>query len=404
MSIEIRPIAADRIAELMTPIGTAFGIAFTPLYLDRARSLTELDVRIGAYDGDTIVGAAGSFTFDMTVPGPVPVETAGLTLVAVVPTHRRQGVLRSLMREHLDGARARGQVMAGLWASEGPIYGRFGYGMAAVAGDVELPRDRTAFIGPAAPPWRARFLSEEEAMVVCPPIWDAARRTTVGMVTRSPGWWRARRLANPEGLRAGRGPLQRVLLEIDGRPAAYALYRFAYPVPHREPLPPIDVHEAMATSPGATRAIWRYLLDIDLAPSFRALQLSPDHPLLHMLADPRRLGMRLRDSVWVRLVDVAAALSKRGYSSDGRLVIEVEDTFCPWNTGCYRIAGGVAERTGEAPDLAMGVSELSAAYMGGVSFSALAAAGRVIERREGALEEGDRMFRTARLPWCPETF
>ncbi|APR85063.1 Enhanced intracellular survival protein [Minicystis rosea] len=404
MSIEVRTIPPDHIEDLLSPIATAFGMSFTEAHLDRARALSELDVRLGAYDGDALVGAAGSYSFDVTVPGGAAVPMAGLTLVAVVPTHRRRGILTRLMRTHLDGARARGQALAGLFASEAPIYGRFGYGMAAVGGDIDLPRDRTAFFGPPTPPSRVRFVTEAEALTLFPPIWDRVRRTVPGMLTRSPGWWHTRRIADPDVMRGGRGPLQRVIVDVGGRPAAYALYRFSAPMAHRDPFPSLEIAEAMGDSPEATRAVWRYLLDIDLASSFRAAQLPVDHPLMLMLADPRRLYMRLRDTLWIRLVDVGAALSQRRYGGPGSLTLAVEDAFCPWNEGRYRLAGGAAERTDAAPDLAMNVADLGAAYLGGTTFTQLAAVGRVIEHRPGALLEADAMFRSERVPWCPETF
>lgn len=404
MSIEIRPLPADRVADLLSPISTAFGMSLTETHITRMRSIPELEWRIGAFDGDSVVGGAGSYSFDMTVPGGATVEIAGLTVVGVLPTHRRRGILRSMMRRHLDDARDRGQVVAALFASEGAIYGRFGYGLASIAGDVDLPRAYTAFIGPAAPPARVRFVSEEEAYPLFAPIWERVRLGTPGMLSRSEGWWRARRIGDPESLRGGRGPLQRVILELDGRPAAYALYRIVNTIGHRDAGTPLEIAEAIGDTPEATRAIWRYLLDVDIVSSFHALQLPPDHPLMFLLAEPRRLGMRLRDALWVRLVDVGAALSRRKYGEGGPLVIEVEDTFCPWNTGRYRLAGGVAERTVEAADLMLHADALGAAYLGGVGFTALAGAGRVIERTAGALRRADALFRGERAPWCPDTF
>jgi predicted acetyltransferase len=404
MPIEIRSLPEDRTADVLMPIATTFGMSTTPAHVERLRAITELELRLGAFDGDALVGGAGSFTFQMTVPGGASVEIAGLTIVGVLPTHRRRGILRSMMRHHLDWARARGQVVASLWASEGPIYGRFGYGLAALGGDVELSRHHTAFIGPPAPPWQARLVGEAEAFAAFPPIWERVRPHTPGMLSRSESWWRVRRLADPDVLRGGRGPLQRVLLAIDGRPAAYALYHFAGAVGHRDPGTPIDVLEAIGDSPEATRAVWRYLLDIDIAASFKCLRVPVDHPLLSMLADPRRLGMNLRDTLWIRLVDVAAALSRRGYGPGGPLVIEVNDAFCPWNTGRYRLADGAATRTEEPADVAMDVDALGALYLGAFGMTQLAQAGRVVERTSGALARGDVLFRGARAPWCPDTF
>lgn len=404
MSIEIRPVPAARTADILVPIATAFGLSLPPQRVDQMRALPELEVRLGAFEGEIIVGAAGSYTFEMTVPGNVAVETAGLTIVAVLPTHRRRGILRSLMRRHLDDAHRRGQSVAALFASEGGIYGRFGYGMASLAGDIEVPRDRTAFVGPPAPACRARLVGEGEATAVGAEIWERVRLGTPGMLSRSEAWWRLRRTGDPEALRGGRPALQRAIVEIDGKPAAYALYRFAATVGHRDPGTPIEIVEAVGASPEATRAVWRYLFDIDIAASFRCMLLPPDHPLMFMMAEPRRLSMRLSDALWVRLVDVGAALAQRGYGAEGRLVIEVTDDFCPWNTGRYRVEGGAADRTDESPDVAVTVDALGAAYLGGFTFSQLALAGRAVERSPGGLRRADVLFRGERLPWCPEIF
>jgi len=404
MAIAIRPLPPERAAEFLGPLSTAFGIAPAPERADRLRSIPELELRLGACDGDTVVGSAGSYGFDLTVPGGAAVATAGLTMVAVLPTHRRRGILRELMRHHLDHARRRGQAVAALFASQGAIYGRFGYGMASLRGDVEVAVHGAAFAHPAEPFGAVRLVGDAEAAAAFPLVYERVRLARPGMLSRSDGWWRARRVGDPEWLRAGRPPLQRALLTIEGRPAAYALYRFAAPYGHRTREAALDVVEALGDSPAATRAIWRYLLDLDLITSVRAYDLPLDHPLLFLLADPRALGMRLADGLWVRLVDVEAALSRRGYAAGEPLVLEVGDAFCPWNAGRYRLAGGVAERTSADPDLALDVDALGAVYLGGVGFTALAEAGRVVEHRPGGLRRGDTLFRGAQAPWCPEIF
>lgn len=407
MTIDVRPIPAERLRELLVPIGTVFGIPMIPERVERARAVPELEVLLGACEGDVIVGSTGAFTFDMTVPGGVAVETSGLTLVAVLPTHRRRGILRQMMRRHLDEAHRRGQAVAALFASEGSIYGRFGYGLAALRGEIDLPRHRSAFAQSAALSGRVRLVPEAEAAVTFPLVWEHARLSRPGMLSRSDPWWRARRLADPDWLRGGRPPLQRALLEIDGRPRAYAIYRFDATFGHREHDVGVELVEVIADGPETTRAIWRYLFDLDLVTRFLATELPVDHPLLFLLAEPRQLRMRLSEGLCVRLVDVGAALSRRGYApspADEPLVLEVTDAFCPWNAGRYRLAGGVAERTSAEPDLALDVEALGAAYLGGFSLTQLAQAGRVVERRPGALCRADVLFRGEQAPWCPEIF
>jgi predicted acetyltransferase len=404
MPIEIAALPPERIAELIFPVLTCFGSSVTPERIARVAALPELDVRLAALDDGAVVGAMGSFTFDMTVPGGVAVETAGLTMVGVLPTHRRRGLLRGMMRRYLDGVRARGQAVSALFASEGSIYGRFGYGVGSFITEIEIERDRAAFARPSAPAGRTRLLGEDEALAVFPTIWDRVRLDTPGMLKRSAGWWRARRVADPDWLRGSRGPLQRVLLEIDGRPAAYALYRFGGSASFPAMSLPLEVTEAIGDSPEATRAIWRYLFDVDFVSTIRTASLPVDHPLLFLVAEPRRLRMRLSDGLWMRIVDVCAALSGRRYGEGGPLVIEVDDAFCPWNTGRYRLADGVAEPTSEPADLALDVDALGAAYLGGFGFAQLARAGRVGERSPGAIRRADALFRGDRAPCCPEIF
>jgi predicted acetyltransferase len=404
MSIEIRSLGPDEVGELLLPIQAAFGLPPSPERAARVRTVPELTVRLGAYEGGSIVASAGAFAFSMTVPGGAAVPISGLTLVAVTPSHRRRGILSRMMRRHLDDAHAAGCAVAALHATEGAIYGRFGYGMASLAVQIDVERHRTAFVGPDGPPGEARLVGEDEAAAVFPAIWEQLRPATPGMVTRSEGWWRARRLGDPDGARGGAGPLQRMLLSLDGRPAAYALYRFSRPYDHGKDPVFVQVAEAMATCPASTRALWRRLCDTDLVAGVRASQLAADHPLLFLAAEPRRLGMHVGDGVWVRLVDVAAALSLRAYGEGPPIVIEVQDAFCPWNQGRYRLAGGVAERTSAPADLAVEADALGAVYLGAFGFAQLAASGRAVELTPGALRRADRLFRGDRAPWCPEVF
>ncbi|HEU4534697.1 MAG TPA: GNAT family N-acetyltransferase, partial [Polyangiaceae bacterium] len=372
---------------------------------ERGRSVADLDTRVVAYEDGMPVGGAGAFPLTMSVPGGGEVATAGLTCVAVLPTHRRRGVLDAMMRTHLDEARARNQAIMALWTTEGPIYGRYGYGLASFAGDVSVECDRAAFADPRPPAYRARFVGESEAAELFPPLWERVRRQTPGMPSRSPGWWRVRRLGDPDGGGAGGGPLQRVLVEIDGRPEAYALYRIGHKWEEHVAAGTVTVTEAVGASPAGTRAVWRYLLDIDLMRRVEAAYLPVDHPLFLLLADPRRLHYAAYDALWLRIVDVRAALSARAYGAAGSIVLEIDDA-CPWNRGRFRLEGATSRvaATDEAPDLRLPVAALGSAYLGGVSFTRLADAGAVEELAGGAIARADELFRAARAPWCPEAF
>jgi predicted acetyltransferase len=357
----------------------------------------------GAWEGGRAVGGAGAFPFELTVPGG-RVPAAGVTVVGVLPTHRRRGVLKSMMRAQLDACRERGEPVAYLWATEDTIYGRFGYGIASFAGEIELPRERSTYYAPFEPWGDARIVPLEAAEDLVAPVYERVAAETPGMFARTSAWWQARALADPEWRRRGGGDMQCVVLESDGHPAAYALYRMNTAFDRGVQTGAVDVVEAMGDSPEATRAIWRYLLDVDWMARVKAWLLPLDHPLLLLLAEPRRLRFNIRDGLWVRLVDIGAALSARSYAAPGPVVIDVADGFCPWNGGRWRVSEKGAERAESAPELRCDVTALGSVYLGGFTWAQLARALRVDEVRHGAIARADALFHTAPAPWCPEIF
>jgi predicted acetyltransferase len=327
-----------------------------------------------------------------------------VTVVGVLPTHRRRGVLNAMMRAQLDACRAADEPVACLWASEDMIYGRFGYGMAALSGEIDVARERTAFAAALEPFGQTRLVAPADAEPLVAPVWAREGATRPGMFGRSPAWWQTRALADPDWRRQGGGELQCAVVEADGGPVAYALYRINLGFDRGVSTGTVSVAEAMGDSPRATRAIWRFLLDVDLVARVRAWQLPVDHPLVLLAAEPRRLRFSLRDGVWIRLVDVGASLSARTYAAPGSVVIDVDDAFCPWNTGRWRVGEGGAQRTTAEPELRCDVTALGSVYLGGFTWTQLAAALRVEELRAGAIARADALFHWPHAPWCPEVF
>ncbi|MBV8120420.1 MAG: GNAT family N-acetyltransferase [Alphaproteobacteria bacterium] len=406
MDIEIRPCAsAEEVRQALTPIRHYFGLS-TPPTEGQAERLTRVlpaERVYAAWEGGRAVGGLGAFSFHLTVPGG-RVPAAGITVAGVLPTHRRRGVLRAMMRGLLDACRLQGEPVAYLWATEDTIYGRFGFGLASFTAEIDLPRERSAFRTPFAAAGRVRLVALDAAEECLATIYHRAAAATPGMFARSSAWWQARILTDPEWRRGTDGDLQCAVLENEGRPSAYALYRMNWAFERGLQTGSVAVIEAVADSPEATAAIWRYLLDIDWMARVRAWRLPLDHPLLLLLAEPRRLGFSLRDGVWVRLLDVKTALSARWYHALGSVVIEVIDEFCPWNAGCWRVGSGGIDRTDEAPGLRCDVSALGSVYLGGFSWTQLARALRVQEVSPGATAHADAIFHTEGAPWCPEIF
>jgi predicted acetyltransferase len=400
VAIEVRAVAPDEVAKALTPIWHYFGARPEADELERLGTILPPERVLAAFDAGEVVGGAGAYLFETTVPGGAQVPTAGVMAVGVLPTHRRRGALTALMRRQLVEAHERGEPIATLFAAEGGIYGRFGYGLASLAGDIELPKEH-------ARPWddeplgTAQLLeSDDEALEVVPGIYDRAQAETAGMFTRSRDWWQVRRLSRS---RWQRGQRMIVVIELDGVPEAYALYRIEFGVSHMVTESVVEVSEAIGTSPRAVAAIWRYLLAIDWVSRINAYWLPLDHPLFQWIREPRRMGFSVLEGLWVRLIDVGAALAARSLR-DGEVVLDVRDEFCPWNAARWRVADGSAERTTAPAELRLDVSALGSVYLGGFTFEGLRWAGRLEELKPGAVARADELFRTERLPWCPELF
>jgi predicted acetyltransferase len=395
--MELRPATREEFDEFSRAAMWAFHRELTDADREHYERIDEPERSLAWFDGDRIVATTAIYTRELTVPGAM-LPCAAVTAVGVVPTHRRRGLLTQMMRRQLADVRDRGEAVAVLWASEGPIYGRFGYGVAARSARLvaRRPAARLALGPPLGEPLRAGPAGDYlEAMRAA---YDGVRRRRPGMLDRSGRWWEAR-LYDPEAERGGAQPLQAVVVD-----RGYALYAVRPDRDEAGPAAEVLVRELVAATPAARAELWAFLLDQDLTRSITWALAPVDEPLALMLSDPFALRIGVADSLWARLVDVAAALAARRYASDPDVVIDVADAFCPWNAGRYRIAGGSCERTGAEADLELSVDALGAAYLGGTTFRSLAEAGRVRELRAGAVARASAAFRGEVEPWCPEMF
>ena len=407
----IRTATADALRTFLGPLVIAFGDDLTDAEFDDWRHTLEPDRLIAAFDGDAAIATAGALTFRLTVPGG-EVAAAGVTAVGVEPGHRRRGVLRSLMRHQLDDVHARGEPVAVLWASESAIYQRFGYGLGTLNGSFEIDRARTAWLRPWEPEGRMRLVDETEALATFPPVYERMRGDDVGCPLPERGLVALGDPSRRRVQRRGASPKYRYLYEVDGSAEGYAIYRTKGEWDERGPKGQVLVVEAIALTPRAERGVWSFLFGVDLMRTTKAGRVAVPHPLQLALADPRALGMTTGDGLWVRLVDLPAALAARRYGAAGTLVLDVADAFCPWNAGRWRLsAAGEAgsavatvERTDAPADLALDVADLAAAYLGAFRPSDLARAGRVEELVRGALRHADALFAADRTPWCVTMF
>lgn len=384
MGWTIRPATDDDVPALLRADWAAFGGRPTEAQIEGNRAFMEVDRMFMACEGERVVGAGGAISLQLTVPGPATVPTAGVTLVGVMPTHRRQGILTALMAQILDDARRRGEPLAALLASESTIYGRFGFGPAVSVASVEIERAHARLRRPVDVTGRVRMLDPEEYATVLPDIWDRYRRQQPGEVSRSDGWWHRRLLDDPAVRPGGGGPRFAVVWE-DG--AGYITYRVEPVWDNGLPRHVLTVEDLVATSPEVRAGLWQYCFGVDLVALLRALNVPLDEPLRWQLVDPRRLRVTaVNDLLWVGILDVEAALTARTYRSEQPLVLDVA------GAGRVRLAAGECRRTDDLADLGIEAADLGSAYLGGVSFATLARAGRVAELAAGAVARADAVF------------
>jgi predicted acetyltransferase len=409
MTIQLRALAPEQWDTMFDRLERSFGgSSESPESRAQWRRVTEPGRMLAAWDGDELVGTAGAFSFRMTLPGAGVAGVSGVTMVSVQPTHRRRGVLTSMMRRQLDDFRDRGEPFAVLTASEPAIYGRYGYGIATRQLSGSVDTTRVVLHAPQGVEHvRLRLVSPADALAQCERIYAELVPGRAGMLARQPGWETQGTLDAP-GERGGAGPLLCVLAEVDGEVRGYARYSTTAKWSAAGPDGSVNLRHIAALDPVTYAALWRYLAGIDLTSTIAFRSLPVDDPLLHLVSDVRRCELGFRDSVHLRVLDVGAALSARTYTTPVDVVLEVEDAFRPENSGTWRLSGdakgATCERTKDAAELVVPVSQLGAAYLGDASLRSMAGAGLVRELRPGALAEASAAFHTETAPWLPHGF
>lgn len=407
MPITTRPINEEERLDFRRRLNAGFGndLDKPEEGEDRFRALVPVDRTVGAFDGDQMVGTLAAHPFALTVPGGHPVQAAGTTMITVVNTHRRQGILRAMMTDHLDDTAGRGEPLAALWASEAPIYGRFGYGPATSRDVIAGARDAIRIDRPAE--GRVSVIDGDAVADVLPAIFDRVRLATSGMLSRSAQWWEHNIVYDPESGREGATARRYVVSEVDGAPEGFAIYRQKANWDDFVPKGKVKVDEVVAATDQAHSALWSYLGQIDLFPIVEYWNLPTDDPLWWKLQNPRLVRRTNADALYVRVMDVSAALEARSYETDGSIRIEVEDPFLPANSGTYELAavdgqGKVVAVDGDA-DVSIGIDALGALYLGGHNARSMAAAG-LVQGTPEAVAALHRLFATVAAPWCNEVF
>jgi predicted acetyltransferase len=405
MSVHIRPISVDEIEAFLVAISIPFGFDVTPEALARFRDVFEIERMQAAVDGEQIVATFGALTTQMTVPGSI-LPLAATTVVTVLPTHRRRGIFRNLMTAHLAELHQRNEPLAALWASESSIYGRFGYGPACEKSVVKLEKPYAQMHEPVEVAGTMRLVERAEAQQLFPSIYEAVARHRPGMLTRSENWWKNRVFRDTESMRRGATTHRRVLHVRDGRPVGYLIYRTRADLQRGGS--EVQVIELFGIDVAAEKSLWQFVFGIDLTTTIDHWNQPVDDPLRWWLEQPRRLERKIEDGIWLRVVDVAAALAGRIYSCPGSLLLNVRDEHCPWNNGVWHLEVN-DDRTARCrssnaePQLELSPDALGMVYLGGHRFTTLAKSG-LITGSSDSLRRADALFSWEPLPFCPDFF
>lgn len=385
---------------------SSFGLPTDPAYHRAKAPLVDPRRWYLAHDGDSPCGGVGSFSAELTLPGGAAVPVALVSDVGVLPTHRRRGVLRSLVDAQLADLSGDGVPLAALHASEGSIYRRFGYGPATWWRQLRADARRVVLRDDAPVERRGSLdlVPRPEAHAACAAVHDAARRRHAGGLSRDDDWWRVV-LGDVEGYIGG-SPRRLVLLHHDdsGRPDGYAIYSVREDWSSGQAQHRLEVWELVGETDAVELTLWSTLLSHDLV----ATVVGPapvDHPLWDCVVDHRQVGLDWQqDLLWLRVLDVPTVLAARRYAAPGRLTLEVGDGSGP-TAGVYELevdedgAARCAPVT-RPPELAVDASELAEVVLGAPGWQRLARAGRVGVHDGDALVRADAMFTTPRLPWC----
>ncbi len=409
--IEIRPVAFEERRAAIDALRAA--LLDQPIAdegFDGGHDSWEDSDALAAWDGGRCVGNAAAFRLRMTVPGGARPATAGVTRVGVLPTHTRRGLLRRMMERLLREANERGQVIAALLASEAPIYGRFGYGLATddVAVQVTTATARPLRGEPVG--GSIRTVARADLDAVIPDLYDRCAQRRAGMVTRAPWIWRSEltNVENPAAEHPNRGEFVAVHTDENGVDDGYVRYQVGWDDEFGEvPRASGVVHDLVGTTPTAERALWAYLLDVDLVRTWTAEKRPANDPIRRAFHDLRAYATKRRiDELWVRLLDVDAALGARAYGpAAGAVVVAIDDPMFEHNRGTWRISADGAARTDEPADVAVDIATASAAYLGGVPWRDLADSGEVRgEVDRGTLDRLDALFAVHPTPFCGTDF
>lgn len=408
MAIEIRRVPIDELGPWVEALSTTFLDRIdTAKFVAAVAPIWDFERVWGAFDGQ-FVGTLRTWATELTVPGGATLPTSAVAAVTVLRTHRRRGVLRSMVAAEHEAARSRGEVLAALYASETGIYGRFGYGPAVRSCIWTLDTRSTSMLRGTPDP--VDFAPIEQASAdLCREVYERFRRSRTGELGRRDVTFAAGLgLIDPAWGPPWKGWLA-VHREASGRPDGYVRYSAEEKWEDRQPRSVVEVQDLVALDDAAYDDLWRFLADMDWVGKVRTERRSPDERLPWLLSNQRAaVQSEAGDSLWVALLDIPAALAARTYERPGDMVLEVVGAEPDGGRARFRLEAGpdgsACRRTDGDPDLTLHADALGAAYLGGTPLRHAVARHGHEEHRPGALAAADALFRTLEPPTCMTFF
>jgi predicted acetyltransferase len=403
VDVEYRPITHDEFGAF-TRVGTvAFGGEPFPPEMPLGFAQSEYDRTRAAFVGDEIVGSGRNYSFALTLPGGAVVPAAGVSWIAVLHSHRRRGVLSGMMAALDDDAVEHGEAISMLTASEGGIYGRFGYGVATLRTHLHVERAHSAFVSAPTDDGQFRYLSRAEALERFPKVFARALPLRPGMVSRPGAWWDESlfNFAPP-----GKACFFVMHEAADGTADGFVTYEISGEFSEGINRKTLTVVDLVALSPDVRALLWQFAFSVDLVETVAAVHIALDDPLRFLLADVRRLRVdAVNDHLWIKVIDVERALEARRYATTDRLVLEIHDGPTVTRVALDGAPDAASCSTTKAPpDLVLGLSQLGSIYLGGVRAEQLANARTIEERTPGALARVDAMFASYPAAHCSTWF
>jgi predicted acetyltransferase len=409
MDIQIRSAVPDEFTAAVEVMSTAFLERDDPAVIVAAFADTwEAGRTWIAWDGDRACGTFRSTGVTLTVPGGATLPAAAISGVTVLPTHRRRGILTDLVAKEHAAIVERGEAVGLLYASEYPIYGRFGYAPATTLLDHVVVPQATGVHGIATGSLEL-LRADEGTKAVLKALFEAWRARRAGEITRTEASWdfRLGLRDNPwDGRWKGWVLLHR---DAAGVPDGYARYKADPKWEHHIAVGELVVQELIALTGEAYAGLLRFILEIDLATTVKLESRAEGEPLPWLLTNARAaMANQARDGLWVRLFDVPRALEARTYERAAVLVVEVVDAAAPGGRLRVRLDAGpdgaTCRQTALSPDLTVPLAALGGAYLGGARLRDVVLATGVDEHRDGALAEAEALLRTADKPGCSTFF